>query len=100
MSQSVALTHLPERRSILRERIQNGRDFDSIAQMVGWENITISSLHLPQHLPLIGKTFEEAAACSEAILRKSLVTGRKQLIFPAQLDIIETLIHRRNYHGC
>lgn len=51
----------PEQRALLRERIRDGRDFDNIAQMVGWENIMLSSLHLPQYQPLIGKTLAQAA---------------------------------------
>ena len=48
-------------RDSLRERIRTGRDFDNIAQMVGWENITLSTLHLPKYQALIGKTVAEAA---------------------------------------
>ncbi len=50
-----------EQRELLRERIQSGRDFDNIAQMVGWDNITLSTLNLPEYRPLIGKTVAEAA---------------------------------------
>lgn len=48
-------------RDLLKERIKNDHDFDNIAQMIGWENIIISSLQLPQHQILIGKTMEEVA---------------------------------------
>ncbi len=51
----------PAQISALRKRIETGRDFDNIAQMIGWENIIISSLQLPQYQCLIGKTMEEAA---------------------------------------
>lgn len=51
----------PVQRELLRERIQNGRDFDNIAQLVGWDNITLSTLNLPQYRPLIGKTVAQAA---------------------------------------
>lgn len=51
----------PAQRDILRERIKNAHDFDNIAQMVGWDNIVLSTLNLPQYLPLIGKTVAEAA---------------------------------------
>ncbi len=50
-----------EQRDILRERIATGRDFDNIAQMIGWDNITLSSLHRPEYQPLTGKTLAEAA---------------------------------------
>ena len=43
----------------LRQRIKNGRDFDNIAQMVGWENIVVSSIALPQYQPVVGKNMEE-----------------------------------------
>lgn len=48
-------------RDLLRERIKNAHDFDNIAQMVGWDNIILSTLNLPEYLPLIGKTVAEAA---------------------------------------
>lgn len=48
-------------RERLKERIAVGRDFDNIAQMVGWSNITLSSMRLPEHRELIGKTLDEAA---------------------------------------
>lgn len=48
-------------RDLLREAIAHRRDFDNIAQMVGWENIMLSALNLPQYQHLIGKTVAEAA---------------------------------------
>ena len=48
-------------RDILRDRIKNAHDFDNIAQMIGWDNIIISSLQLPQYQKLIGKTMDECA---------------------------------------
>lgn len=51
----------PRQRELLSERIAHGRDFDNIAQMIGWDNIVISSLQSPEHLPLIGKTVNESA---------------------------------------
>ena len=50
-----------EVRNSLRERIKNAHDFDNIAQMVGWDNIIISSLPSELYRPLIGKTMFEAA---------------------------------------
>ena len=52
---------VPEQRELLRERIRNGRDFDNIAQMIGWDNITLSTLRQPQYQALIGKTLAEAS---------------------------------------
>ena len=51
----------PAQRDILRERIAHGRDFDNIAQMVGWDNIRLTTLHRPEFQPLTGKTLAEAA---------------------------------------
>ncbi len=48
-------------RDILRERIKNAHDFDNIAQMIGWENIIISSLPSLQYQNLIGKTMFEVS---------------------------------------
>ncbi len=49
----------PEKIAELRHRIATGRDFDNIAQMIGWDNIIVSSLQLPEHQGLIGKTMAE-----------------------------------------
>lgn len=51
----------PAQRDILRERIAHGRDFDNIAQMVGWDNIRLTTLHRPEFQPLTGKTLAQAA---------------------------------------
>lgn len=45
----------PAQRDILRERIAHGRDFDNIAQMVGWDNIRLTTLHRPEFLPLTAR---------------------------------------------
>lgn len=50
-----------DQRQLLRQAIAQRRDFDNIAQMVGWKNIMISGLNLPKYQHLIGKTLEEAA---------------------------------------
>lgn len=47
----------------LRERIKNAHDFDNIAQMIGWENIIVSSLPSEEYRYLIGKTMDEVAQC-------------------------------------
>lgn len=51
----------PSQRQILKERIAVGRDFDNIAQMIGWDNIILSSLQLPEHQHYIGLTVTEAS---------------------------------------
>ena len=48
------------RRAVL-EQIRNGRDFDNYAYLVGWENITISSVKNPADEWTVGKT---VAACA------------------------------------
>ena len=51
----------PEKVAELRQRIETGRDFDNIAQMIGWDNILVSSLPSPEYQGLIGKTMTEIA---------------------------------------
>ena len=48
-------------RDTLRDAIAHRRDFDNIAQMVGWDNIMLSALNLPEYRHLIGKTVAQAA---------------------------------------
>ncbi len=49
----------PAKIAELRHRIETGKDFDNIAQMIGWDNIIVSSLQLPQYQHLVGKTMTE-----------------------------------------
>ncbi len=49
----------PHKIAELRHRIESGRDFDNIAQMIGWDNIIVSALRLPQHRPLVGRTMTQ-----------------------------------------
>ena len=51
----------PARRRELAERIQNGRDFDNIAGMVGWENILCSTLNQPENRPFQGMSVADIA---------------------------------------
>lgn len=44
---------------ILRRDIETRRDFDNIAQMVGWENILLSALH--RHTEYLGLTVAQSA---------------------------------------
>ncbi len=55
-----------ENRELLRERIRSGHDFDNIAQMVGWDNIVLSTLNLPEHQALTGMTVAQAARADAA----------------------------------
>ncbi len=45
----------------LGKRIANGRDFDNIAGMVGWDNIVISVVNTPSNREYEGMTIAEAA---------------------------------------
>ena len=49
----------PAKIAELRHRIETGRDFDNIAQMVGWDNILVSSLPSPHNQRFMGKTMTE-----------------------------------------
>lgn len=51
----------PSQVTLLGERIANGRDFDNIAQMVGWDNIVLSTLRRPEYADFTGKTLAETA---------------------------------------
>ncbi|MDO4493166.1 MAG: D-aminoacylase [Clostridia bacterium] len=48
-------------REKLKERIENGTDFDNIAQLAGWDGIYLTSLSLPENLKYIGKNLAEIA---------------------------------------
>lgn len=74
----------------LKERIAFGRDFDNIAQMIGWENIILSSMRLPEHRELIGKTVAEAAE----IMKLDPVDALCQLL--ADENCAVTMIDRIN----
>lgn len=54
----------PAQRDILRERIAHGRDFDNIAQMVGWDNIRLTTLHRAEFQPLTGKRWRRPQSFS------------------------------------
>ena len=49
-------------REMLRERIENGTDFDNIARLAGWDGIFLSTLNQPENKPYEGKSVEEIAA--------------------------------------
>ena len=77
-------------REVLREAIKNAHNFDNIAQMVGWENITISALPSEQYRCLIGKTMQEAAE----LLRLDPVDALCQLLADTRCAV--TMIDRIN----
>lgn len=51
----------PGQRALLAARIRDGRDFDNIAQLVGWDNIIMSTLNRPENKPYEGMTVQSAA---------------------------------------
>lgn len=51
----------PAKRAELTERIKTGTDFDNIAQLVGWENILMSTLSQPENKPYEGMSIADAA---------------------------------------
>lgn len=51
----------PDQRQRLTERIQNGHDFDNIAQLVGWDNIVLATLNRPENKHLEGLSIARAA---------------------------------------
>ena len=50
-----------ESRRVLLDRLKNGRDFDNYAYLVGWDNITVSSVKRPEDSVYIGQTIAAAA---------------------------------------
>ena len=51
----------PARRAELTERIKTGTDFDNIAQLVGWENILMSTLKQPENKAYEGLSIADTA---------------------------------------
>ena len=52
----------PDCRAYIRTRLQTGSDYNNISQLVGWENILLSTLNRPEHQPLLGKSLAEVSA--------------------------------------
>ena len=52
----------PREREKLRARLRTGEDYNNISLLVGWENIEVSSVTLPEHRCYVGLTIPEAAA--------------------------------------
>lgn len=55
----------PEKRAIMRRRMQTGADFENISLLVGFENIQATSLSLPENQSYEGKNILEIAAMQE-----------------------------------
>ncbi len=55
----------PDAQRILRERLETGMDYDNYAKLLGWENIEISSVKLPEDRRYVGRTIAEAAGNAE-----------------------------------
>ena len=51
----------PVEREKIRERLQTGDDYNNIAKLVGWENIDVSTVTLPEHQWCVGISIPEAA---------------------------------------
>ena len=51
----------PDMQKILCERFRTGRDYDNYAMLIGWENITISSVQNEADRVYLGRTVSEAA---------------------------------------
>ena len=52
----------PERRRQMRARMETGADFENIIRLVGFENVFVTSLRLPEHRPYEGLALSELAA--------------------------------------
>lgn len=51
----------PEKRKIMRSRMETGRDFENISLLVGFENIQATSLRLPENRAFEGKNILQIA---------------------------------------
>ena len=51
----------PLEREKVKERLKTGEDYNNIAKLVGWENIQVSTVTLPEHAWCVGLTIPEAA---------------------------------------
>ncbi|MBR0211525.1 MAG: amidohydrolase family protein [Oscillospiraceae bacterium] len=52
----------PACRDHVKQRLQTAEDYNNIVALMGWENIYLTSLRLPENQPLIGKSVAEIAA--------------------------------------
>lgn len=68
----------PDAQRTLKERFEHGTDYDNYAMLIGWDNIEISSVHIPEDRRFVGKTVAEAAGdlppwrfCTELLSRNA-----------------------------
>ena len=52
----------PAARREMRRRMESGADFENITHLVGFENVRVTALRLPEHLPFEGLSLAEIAA--------------------------------------
>jgi N-acyl-D-aspartate/D-glutamate deacylase len=55
----------PAAQKALKERFETGTDYDNYAMLIGWENIEIASVVLPEDGRFLGRTVAEAAGDKE-----------------------------------
>lgn len=51
----------PAQRTVLLDRLKNGRDFDNYSYLVGWDNIYLSAIRDADDAGYVGKSIAEAA---------------------------------------
>ncbi len=51
----------PNERQKVKERLKTGEDYNNISQLVGWENILVSTVTLPEHRAFVGLSIPECA---------------------------------------
>lgn len=52
----------PVERETIKARLRTGEDYNNISLLVGWENIEVSTVTLPEHRSFVGLSIPEAAA--------------------------------------
>lgn len=55
----------PEKRAIMRQRMETAKDFENLSLLVGWENIQATSLRKPENRIYEGRTVVEIAAMQD-----------------------------------
>lgn len=51
----------PDFRAKMRERMENGTDFENLSLLVGWENITVSTVTRAENCRFVGRSIAELA---------------------------------------
>lgn len=57
-----AALQIPTARQAMRRRMETGRDFENITDLVGFANILAAGLRRPEHLPFEGQSLADIAA--------------------------------------